>query len=105
MIASNVNTSFVDKELKNHMDFLEGYLSKAPGTGEFFCGSSLSGADIQMIFALEGAMRRVPLNETNYPKLHAWVRRMQGREAYKRAGVKVSEASGVEYVPFSDIDP
>ena len=56
-----------------------------------------------MHFALEGATKRVPLSETNYPKLYEYMRRLQGRDAYKRAGDRVSEASGEKYVPLSDL--
>jgi glutathione S-transferase len=103
MIASKINSSYIDRELRTHMDFLEGYLAEVPAGGDFFCGSTLSGADFQMIFPLEGAFRRVPLTEANYPKLHNYVRRMQGRDAYKKAAQRASEAAGEEYVPFSDM--
>lgn len=56
-----------------------------------------------MHFALEGATQRVPLSESSFPKLYAYMRRMQQRDAYKRAAKRVSEASGDEYVPFSDL--
>jgi glutathione S-transferase len=91
----------VDPELKLHCDYLEDYLSKS--SGEFFAGDKLSGADIMMHFALEGATRRVPLNETTYPKLYEYMRRMQKRDAYVRAAKRVSEASGEEYVAYSDL--
>jgi glutathione S-transferase len=83
--------------------YLEELLLSSPTKGEFFCGSTLSGADIMMCFALEAATGRVPLNETNYPTLYAYTRRMQAREAYKRAGEKVTQASGEDYIPYSDI--
>ncbi|KAF2194495.1 glutathione transferase [Zopfia rhizophila CBS 207.26] len=102
-IANKVDGSFIDPELKNHLTFLENYLAASPNNGEFFSGSSLTGADFMMAFALEAAVQRAPLNETTYPKLYSWVKRMQAREAYKRAGEKVSEASGEKYVPFSEV--
>ncbi|KAF1844271.1 glutathione transferase [Cucurbitaria berberidis CBS 394.84] len=102
-IAGKINSSFVDVELKNHFDFLEDYLIKSPSNGEFFCGPNITGADIMMHFALEGATQRVPLSETSYPKLYEYMRRLQGRDAYKRAGDRVSEASGEKFVPFSDL--
>ena len=102
-IAGKVNSSFVDPELKNHFDFLEDYLTNSPSKGDFFCGSNITGADIMIHFALEGATQRVPLSETNYPKLYEYMRRLQTRDAYKRAADRVSEASGEKYVPFSDI--
>jgi hypothetical protein len=100
-IAGKVDSTFTDPELKKHCDFLEDTLSKS--SGDFFCGSSLSGADIMMHFALEAATQRVPLSETSYPKLYDYMRRMQKRDAYLRAAKRVSEASGEEYVPFSDL--
>jgi glutathione S-transferase len=92
----------VDPELKTHFDFLEDYLIKSPNNGEFFCGSSITGADIMIHFGLEGATQRVPLSESSYPKLYEYMRRLQGRDAYKRAAKRVTEASGEEFVPFSD---
>jgi glutathione S-transferase len=102
-IANKVDSSFVDKELKTHLTFLEDYLTKSPNGGEFFCGAELTGADFMMFFVLEGAVQRAPLNETSYPKLYAYVRRMQARDAYRRALQRATEASGEEAVPFSDI--
>ncbi|KAF2120180.1 glutathione transferase [Lophiotrema nucula] len=102
MIANKVDSSFVDPNLKTHMTFLEDYLSSSPNNGEFFCGTSLTGADIMMLFPLEAAIIRAGVSETNYPKLYRYVRNLQGREAYKRAAERVSELSGEKYVPISD---
>ncbi|KAF2799655.1 glutathione transferase [Melanomma pulvis-pyrius CBS 109.77] len=103
MISGKIDDSFVNPELKKHLTFLEEYLATSPNNGEFFCGANLTGADIMMIFALEGAVQRAPLSDTSYPKLYQWVRRMQARDAYKRAGDRVAEASGEPYIPFSDL--
>lgn len=54
-------------------------------------------------FAFEGAANRGALSETSYPKLYDYMRRLQGRDAYKRAGESVTKASGEQYVPYSDI--
>jgi len=103
MIAGKVDGQFINPELKLHMTFLENYLAGSPDGGEFFCGSTLTGADFMMIFVLEGSVQRVPLSETSYAGLYQWVRRIQARDAYKRAGARVAEASGEPYVPFSDL--
>ncbi|KAF2845923.1 glutathione S-transferas-like protein [Plenodomus tracheiphilus IPT5] len=100
-VAGNIDSSYVDPELKNHFDFLEDYVSKS--SGEFLAGSTLSGADIMMHFCLEGACQRVPLSETSYPKLYTYMRKMQERDAYKKAADRVTEASGEKYVPYSDL--
>jgi len=70
--------------------------------GEFFLGSDLSAADFMIVFLLEGGMQHGSLNEASYPKLYTYVRRMQEREAYKRAGERVTKASGEKFVPFSE---
>lgn len=54
-------------------------------------------------FGLEAATQRVPLSETNYPKLYTYMRRLQTREGYKRAAKRVEEASREPYVPYSDL--
>ncbi|PSN74179.1 glutathione transferase [Corynespora cassiicola Philippines] len=101
-IASKVNSSYINPEVHLHLKFLEGYLAASPNNGEFFCGSDLTGADIQMIFALEAAIAHGTLTESAYPKLYSYVRRIQARDGYKRAGERVTEASGEPYVPFSE---
>lgn len=98
-IANKVDESFVNREFKNHLTFLEEYL----GDGEYFCGSEVTGADIMLGFALEAAVRRAPLNESNYPKLHRLVKRTQAREAYKRAGERIEKETGEKFIPMSEV--
>ncbi|KAH7109837.1 glutathione transferase [Dendryphion nanum] len=98
-IANKVDESFVNRELKNHLSFLEDYF----GEGEYFCGSDITGADIMMGFALEAAVNRAPLSETSYPKLYNFVRRSQDREAYKRAAARIEKDTGEKFVPMSEV--
>ncbi|KAF1980248.1 glutathione transferase [Bimuria novae-zelandiae CBS 107.79] len=100
-IADMVDGNFTTPELKLNLTYLETFLSESP-ENEFLCGPNLTVADFMMIFALEAAVLFRALNETSYPKLYSYVRRIQNRDAYKRAGEKVSEVSGVKYVPFSE---
>lgn len=100
-IADMIDNNFTLAELKLNLDYLEALLAESPDN-EFLCGPNLTGADFMMIFVLEAAVLFKTLNETSYPKLYSYVRRIQSRDAYKRAGEKVSEASGVKYVPFSE---
>ena len=50
---------------------------------EFFVGSSLTGADIQMSFV--GEMAKVFDRIEPYPNLKAWVARMHARPAFQRS--------------------
>jgi len=95
-IAAGVENQFIFPNLKTHFDYLESQLATSPDSGEFFCGSELTGADILMIMPLEASYgaSRIDLTAEKYPKLAAFVERMHGREAYKRAVQKVEEATG-----------
>jgi glutathione S-transferase len=69
----------IDSEMANHLGYVDGALKGR----EFFVGSSLSGADIQMSFVGEvaGAFGK----RTQYPNLDAWTKRLHERPAYKKA--------------------
>ena len=50
----------------------------------WFCGERMTGADVQMSFALEAAEVRTDLSE-RYPHLAAFLERVRARPAYKAA--------------------
>jgi len=80
MIVGKVNDSFIDPQIKLHLDFMESELGKS----EWFAGNELTAADIQMSFPLEAAAARGGL-DGRYPKLAAFLKKVQSRPAYKRA--------------------
>jgi glutathione S-transferase len=71
---------FVSAQLKLHLDFLEGELADGP----WFLGERFSAADIMMSFPIEAARARAGLDETR-PKLMDFLKRIHGRDAYRRA--------------------
>lgn len=73
-------TKLIDPQLKQHIAFWEGELSKS----EWFAGSEFTAADIQMSFALEAASARAGLDESS-PKAWAWLQKIHARPAYKLA--------------------
>jgi glutathione S-transferase len=79
-IAQRTQASFVDPQLKLHLDYLEGELGKS----EWFAGNSFTAADIQMSVPLEAAAARGGLDASR-PKLMAFLERIHARPAYKRA--------------------
>ena len=83
-IIKNVNRSFLDPQMKLHLDFIESELGK----GEWFAGKEFTAADVQMSFPLEAAAARAGLG-TQYPKISAFVERIRARPAYRRAADKV----------------
>jgi glutathione S-transferase len=79
-IAQKVKRSFVMPQIRQHLAFLEAELGKS----EWFAGDQFSAADVQMSFVLEAAAARGGL-DAQYPKLAAFVQRIQARPAYRRA--------------------
>jgi glutathione S-transferase len=69
----------IDDEMKNHL----GYVDSALKGREFFVGTALSGADIQMSFV--GEMAKVFNRLAPFPNLAAWLSRMHGRPAFQRS--------------------
>jgi len=69
----------IDSEIANHLGYVDGALKGR----EFFVGSGLSGADIQMSFV--GEMAKVFNKLASYPNLAAWLSRMHARPAFQRS--------------------
>jgi glutathione S-transferase len=79
-ISKNVKASFIDPQIKAHLDYVESELERST----WLAGGRLTGADIQMSFPLEIAVALGILDE-KHPKLMAFLRRIHGRAGYKRA--------------------
>ena len=73
-------TSFIDPQIKLHLDFMEGELGKST----WFAGDDFTAADVQMSFPLEAAASRGGLDASR-PKLSAFLDRIHARPAYKKA--------------------
>ncbi|MEH2473093.1 glutathione S-transferase [Nitrobacteraceae bacterium AZCC 2161] len=79
-ISAKALGTMVNPQLKQHMAFWEGELSKS----EWFAGNEFTAADIQMSFPLEAASARAGL-EQGHPKATAFLARIHARPAYQRA--------------------
>ncbi len=79
-VAKGVQAQFVQPRLKDHIDYLEGYLTQH----EYFAGR-FSFADIQMSFPLEALQSRL---KNKYPAITAYLDRLGHRAAYFRAKSK-----------------
>ncbi|MFN2424833.1 MAG: glutathione S-transferase [Candidatus Binatia bacterium] len=85
-IVSTAMTSFIDPQLKRHLDYMEGELAKSA----WFAGSEMTAADIQMSFPLEAAASRGGL-DTSRPHLMKFLETIHARPAYRRALEKGGE--------------
>jgi glutathione S-transferase len=79
-IAGRVKSTFIEPQIRLHLDYIEGELAKSA----WFAGPELTAADVQMSFPLEAAAARGGLDATR-PKLMAFLERIHARPAYKRA--------------------
>jgi glutathione S-transferase len=79
-IAATLQSSFIDPQLKLHLDYLEDALRP---TG-WFVGDGFSAADIQMSFPLEAAASRGDAVATR-PSISGFLARIHARPAYQRA--------------------
>ncbi|MDN5511857.1 glutathione S-transferase [Acinetobacter sp.] len=79
-ITSGVKAGFIHSRLKDHIAYLEDYLSKH----EYFAGS-FSFADIQMWFPLDAIQSRT---SGSYPHIAQYLKRLEERPAFQRARFK-----------------
>lgn len=93
-VASKIETSFLQRNLKSHYDFLEQLLATSPDGGDFFCGQDLTAAEVMLSFPLEAGETRSGFTQSQYPKIWAYLARIHERDAYKRATAKVEEIEG-----------
>jgi glutathione S-transferase len=79
-IADRALATFIEPQLKLHLDYMEGELANSL----WFAGPEFSAADIQMSFPLEAAASRGGLDERR-PRLLGFLQRIHARPAYRRA--------------------
>lgn len=79
-IAKEVKSTLIEPNLVRQLDFMESELATRP----WFAGDDFSAADIQMSFPLEAAAMRAGLDASR-PKLHAFLKTIHARPAYRRA--------------------
>ena len=84
-VASRVQETYIDPQLKAHTDYWDSELGKTT----WFAGEAFTAADIQMSFPLEGAQARVDWQLG--VKTSAFLGRIHERPAYQRALEKGGE--------------
>lgn len=79
-ITDKVRAGYLDANIKRNLAFMEQTLTNT----SWFCGDTLTAADIQMSFALEAAEVRTDL-ASKYPRLAAFLETVRARPAYQAA--------------------
>ena len=88
--------------LKRHFQLLESYLETSPGDGNYICGTHLTAADIIMGFPLLAGKDSFPdmgkwdkgTPQETYPKLFAYIDRLEKEPGFIKAADKVREVDG-----------
>ena len=79
-ISGNTKSSFIEPNIKRHLDYMEAELGKT----RWFAGDEFTAADVQMSFPLEAAAVRGGL-DSRWPSLMGFLKHIHERPAYKRA--------------------
>jgi len=79
-IAGRAKGSFIEPQIKLHLDFMETELGKST----WFAGNDFTAADVQMSFPIEAAAARAGLDASR-PNLMTYLARIHARPAYQRA--------------------
>ncbi|MBT8077719.1 MAG: glutathione S-transferase [Gammaproteobacteria bacterium] len=82
-IAGKIRTAYLDENVARHLGFMNEVLSDS----EWFCGETLTAADIQMSFPIEAAEVRTNLAQS-YPHLDRFLQRARALPTYQTALVK-----------------
>jgi glutathione S-transferase len=99
-IAGQLDSGFLVPTFKKRFDFLEAELTKQKT--KYITGDELATADIMMVFVLELCVAKAGLSEKTWPVTMAYLRRLQAREAYKKAGERIAKEFG-EYKSVEEI--
>ena len=79
-ITGKVRKGFLNQNIERNLDFMEETLNQSA----WFCGETMTAADIQMSFPVEAAEVRTNLAR-DYPCLKAWLDRIHALPAYRAA--------------------
>ncbi|ORY70055.1 glutathione S-transferase [Pseudomassariella vexata] len=96
MVSNQIISMMIFPNAKAHLGFLENQL--ATSGGDYLCGDHLTTADIVLSFALINAKDSFkgfgnwgkPLDQL-YPKLWAWIDRMEAEPGYQRSVKKIKD--------------
>ena len=94
MLTGAVESSFLRPTLKTHLEFLESQLATSPDSGEYLCGTDMTGADIMMSLPLSAVRGKHGFMKEKYPKLWAYVDKLEAMDGYKRAVQKIIDIDG-----------
>jgi len=93
-VANKIHSGFLDPNFKTHFEFLESQLASSLENGNYLCGPHLTGADVLLSFPLIAGRKRAGLTQEKYPKLYAYIDRLEAEPGYKKAADKIVDMDG-----------
>jgi len=99
-VADKLGAAFLAPEMAKQLGFLESQLETSPDGGSYLCGAHLTAADILMSFPLQMARERAAglssgkgqqTMADKYPKVWAYLKRLEDEPGYKLAEAKIKE--------------
>lgn len=101
MLANRIFSFWIFPNTRRNLSMIEGHL--ATSGGDYLCGADLTAADILMSFPLIAAQARLDdfgsweggrSWRDEFPKVAAYVKRLEAEEGYVRSAEKVKEIEG-----------
>ena len=92
-VAGNIE-GYLNPEIKKHIDFVESQFASAPDGGPYFCGNTLTGADIVLSFPMQGSKKFGLVKQNSHPKIWAYLEKIEATAAYKQSVKKTIEFDG-----------
>jgi len=93
-IAGKMNSNFLAPNFVTHFTFLESQLETSPQGGQYLCGPHLTGADMLVSYPLIAGRSRVGLTKEKYPRLTAYLEKLEAEPGYKKGVEKIIEIEG-----------
>ncbi|OQO05970.1 hypothetical protein B0A48_10066 [Cryoendolithus antarcticus] len=94
-VAGKIESAFLNQNLATQFGFLESQVSTSPDGGSYLCGKELTSADMLMSFPLMAAKPQLP--EATYPKLRAYIARLEAEPSFKESVAEVEKLTGEPY--------
>ena len=96
-VYDKVDALYFAGEYANHYSFLEGQLATSPDGGEYLCGKDLTAADILMTFPLLAGKGAGNVDKEKYPKLLAYIEKLENMPGAQQAVKKIEDLTGEPY--------
>jgi glutathione S-transferase len=99
-VVDKMFAAFLVPQMDTHLSFLDSQLETSPDGGNYLCGAHLTAADMLMSFPVMLARERVAQLGAGkaqgkladkYPRVWAYLKRLEDEPGYKKAEARIKE--------------